>query len=126
MRATVSLETLRAAITTAMRDANGHVPIAAKALGVSRRTLARWLVQLPEIARAPRGFHIAKKIPCYYVSDARNMGDAETYLFDSIEDCEDSLVELCNVNQWSTRGNIVDKAGKVLRGFEFTCESGST
>ena len=59
MKATVSLETLRAAITTAMRDANGHVPIAAKALGVSRRTLARWLVQLPEIARAPRGFHIA-------------------------------------------------------------------
>lgn len=61
MRATVSLETLRAAITTAMRDANGHVPIAAKALGVSRRTLARWLVQLPDVPRAPRGFHIAKE-----------------------------------------------------------------
>lgn len=61
MRATVSLEVMRAAITSAMRDANGHVPIAAKALGVSRRTLARWLVQLPEIARAPRGFHIAKE-----------------------------------------------------------------
>lgn len=61
MKATVSLEVMRAAITTAMADANGHVPIAAKALGVSRRTLARWLVQLPEIARAPRGFHIAKE-----------------------------------------------------------------
>ena len=58
MRATVSIETLRASITTAMRDANGHIPIAAKTLGVSRRTLARWLVQLPDVPRAPRGFHI--------------------------------------------------------------------
>ena len=61
MKATVSLETLRASITTAMRDANGHIPIAAKTLGVSRRTLARWLVQLPDVPRAPRGFHIAKE-----------------------------------------------------------------
>ena len=60
MRATVSIETLRAAITSAMLEANGHIPIAAKALGVSRRTLARWLVQLPDVPRAPRGFHIAK------------------------------------------------------------------
>ena len=73
MRATVSLEVMRAAITTAMADANGHVPIAAKALGVSRRTLARWLVQLPDVPRAPRGFHIgAKPIEYEHCVDWRN------------------------------------------------------
>jgi transcriptional regulator of acetoin/glycerol metabolism len=61
MKATVSIETLRAAITSAMAEAHGHIPIAAKTLGVSRRTLARWLVQLPDVPRAPRGFHIAKQ-----------------------------------------------------------------
>lgn len=61
MKANVSLETLRAAITTAMHDARGHIPIAAKALGVSRRTLARWIATMPDIQRAPRGYHIAKE-----------------------------------------------------------------
>lgn len=61
MKATVSLDVLRVAITTAMCDANGHIPIAAKALGVSRRTLARWIATMPDIQRAPRGYHIAKE-----------------------------------------------------------------
>lgn len=61
MKATVSLEALKPAITQAMHDAHGHIPIAAKALGVSRRTLARWVATMPDVPRAPRGHHIAKE-----------------------------------------------------------------
>jgi len=61
MKANVSLDLMRATIIKAMKDANGHIPIAAKALGVSRRTLARWIATMPDIQRAPRGYHIAKE-----------------------------------------------------------------
>jgi ActR/RegA family two-component response regulator len=47
------------AVKKAMRDADGRVPDAAKALGVSRRQLYRWLMEpaFADVERAPVGHH---------------------------------------------------------------------
>jgi transcriptional regulator with PAS, ATPase and Fis domain len=47
------------AVKQAMRAAGGRVPEAAKALGVSRRQLYRWLMEpaFADVARAPVGLH---------------------------------------------------------------------
>jgi hypothetical protein len=44
-----------------MKRADGRIPAAAEALGVSGRQLRRWLDELPDIDRAPPGRPWPKK-----------------------------------------------------------------
>lgn len=50
-----------ATVRREMRKAEGRIPVAAEALGVSVRQLSRWLADLPDVPRAAPGRPWPKK-----------------------------------------------------------------
>lgn len=125
MKATISLEALKPAITQAMADAHGHIPIAAKALGVSRRTLARWIATMPDVPRAPRGYHIAKPITLgefvsrydlIKISVCNIFGNVGNHLHRICVNCPECCECYCDLTDHETLERLLPSDWQDLRG----------